>query len=793
MISARATDVSQTQAIPAFCTQCRSRCGCLARVADGRLVGIEPLPGHPSGAKLCPKGKAAPELVYHPDRLTHPLKRTAPKGAADPGWVRIGWDEALDHIADQLATIAATHGAEQVAFAVTTPSGTHVSDGIAWIERLIHAFGSPNTIYGTEICNWHKDHATRFTFGHDIGTPDFAHAGCILLWGNDPTTTWLARAEEVRRAVRRGAKLVVVDPRPTAFARRADAWLQVNPGTDQALALGLAHLLIRDGRFAQGFVEEWTNGPLLVRDDTGRLLRARDLDPAAADHLHLAVAETGGIVRYDAVRGAWPEGRPALRLDARIDVQGPAGTIACRTAFAGYAEAAAAWPPERVAAVTGVDPASLEQAAVLLAQAGPVAYHAWSGVAQSATATQTDRAIALLHTLTGSYGDRGGNVPGAAASFASLAGDELMPAAQRAKALGLDRRPLGPGRNGWVTARDVYRAILEGEPYPIRALVGFGSNLLASQPDSERAEAALARLPFYVHADFFLHPTAAFADIVLPVATSWEREGLRTGFDASLEGLRRVQLRPPVVAPVGEARSDTDIVLGLARRLGLNDRFFDGDADRGHDSVLAPAGLDVAALRLTPEGIDLPGKVPLRAFAAPAADGAPTGFPTPSRRIEIHVERFLAHGQAPVPVLDAPPLAVPPEGFPLRLTCAKTLAYCHSQHRNLASLRRLVPDPVVELSPGLAVARGLAEGQWLRLATPSGAVVARTRLVRTLADDVVVGQHGWWLAGPPGSPYAEPGSANLNRVMASDQEDPISGSIPLRGTWCEIEALPGPA
>src|SRR5262245_62885554 len=120
--------MADTRRIPSFCTQCRSRCGCVAVVADGRLLGIEPLPEHPTGDKLCPKGRAAPELVYHPERLTVPLRRTNPKGAADPGWQRIGWDEALDEIAGRLRGIAAAHGPEQVAFSATTPSGSHIQD-----------------------------------------------------------------------------------------------------------------------------------------------------------------------------------------------------------------------------------------------------------------------------------------------------------------------------------------------------------------------------------------------------------------------------------------------------------------------------------------------------------------------------------------------------------------------------------------------------------------------------------------------------------------------------------------
>ncbi|MDI1344173.1 MAG: molybdopterin-dependent oxidoreductase, partial [Pseudolabrys sp.] len=192
------------QKIAAFCTQCRSRCGCLAVVEDGRLLGIEPLPDHPTGQALCPKGRAAPELVYHPERVTRPLRRTQPKGAPDPGWQPIGWDEALAEIAARLSDILETHGAEQVAFSGTTPSGSHISDSISWVERFIRAYGSPNTIYGTEICNWHKDYASRFTYGHDIGTPDFANTDCVVLWGNNPTTTWLARQVEIQKGLKSG-------------------------------------------------------------------------------------------------------------------------------------------------------------------------------------------------------------------------------------------------------------------------------------------------------------------------------------------------------------------------------------------------------------------------------------------------------------------------------------------------------------------------------------------------------------------------------------------------------------
>jgi anaerobic selenocysteine-containing dehydrogenase len=129
--------------VPAFCPLCASRCGCEAVVEDGRLVAIEPDPAHPTGKALCAKHRASPALVEAPDRLLYPVRRTRPKGDPDPGWQRISWDEALDEMAATIQRIAAESGPEAVAFAVTTSSGTAISDAQPWVDRLINAFGSP--------------------------------------------------------------------------------------------------------------------------------------------------------------------------------------------------------------------------------------------------------------------------------------------------------------------------------------------------------------------------------------------------------------------------------------------------------------------------------------------------------------------------------------------------------------------------------------------------------------------------------------------------------------------------
>ncbi len=224
--------------IPSYCTLCRSRCGCTYVIEDGWLGAVEPLEGHPTGGALCAKGRAAPELVASPQRLTRPLKRTRPRSDPDPGWVEISWDEALTEIADRLEAIRSEHGAEAVAFAVTTPSGTPLVDSFEWVERFIRLFGSPNLIYAVELCGWHKDYAHALTFGRGIGMPDYDRAKTIVLWGHNPVRTWLAEASRIAEARRLGTRVAVVDPKPDGSGQQADLWLRVRPGSDGALAMG---------------------------------------------------------------------------------------------------------------------------------------------------------------------------------------------------------------------------------------------------------------------------------------------------------------------------------------------------------------------------------------------------------------------------------------------------------------------------------------------------------------------------------------------------------------------------
>ena len=777
--------------IPAFCPLCTSRCGCEAVVEAGRLVALEPDPHHPTGKALCAKGRASPKLVEARDRLLFPLRRTRPKGDADPGWRRIGWDEALDETAAVLRGIADESGPEAVAFAVTTTAGTAINDAAPWINRLINAFGSPNNCNATEICAWHRDYARAFVTGAAIGTPDYARTGCILLWGHNPSTSWLAAAGMVADARARGAKLIVVDPRHAGFAVKADRWLQVRPGTDGALALAIASVMIERGWFDVEFVRDWTNSPFLVREDDGTLLRADAL--AMGGRAKDFVAWDGGcgaVVRYDPEARCYDQPPIQVALCGEFLVAGRDGPIACRPAFDRFAALCRALSPEKAAAITGVEPEAIREAAYLLWHHRPVAHFAWTGIEQHINATQTTRALAILHALTGGIDVPGGNVHLAQVPVNDVSGAELRKPGQWQKALGRERRPLGPAVDGWVTSDDLYRAILEARPYRVRGLVGFGANLVLSHAGAARGAEALRSLEFHVQADLFLTPTAAFADIVLPIASAWEREGLCVGFRIDQNAHELVQLRPAVVPPRGEARADIEVVFDLATRLGFGEHFWNGDVEAALHDHLAPTGITPEMLRREPRGIRVPLKTAYSKYRQ-------SGFATPSGKLEIFSPSLQEIGQPPLPEFREPALSDIARQYPLVLTSAKTPLYCHSQHRNLAPLRRLLPDPRVDINPATAARYGIATGDWVWIVTPQGRVRARARLTPGLSDGVIAAQHGWWQACPdldlPGYDPLGPDGANINLVIGNEVFDPVSGAAPHRSHRCNIERLADPS
>jgi anaerobic selenocysteine-containing dehydrogenase len=242
--------------VKSHCRNCHGGCGVLVYVQGGRIAKIAGDPDCPiNHGTLCSKGLASTQLVYHPDRLTYPVKRVGPKGSGR--WERISWDEALEEIAQRVLTYKETFGAESIVFGYGTGR-----ENEAVIYRIANLLGSPNVLTAGHFCYGPRIATSIFTCGTNPIVDYENRPQCLLMWGNNVVISNpdCYKGEPFSVALDAGAKLIVVDPRLTRAAARADVWLPLRPGTDTALAYGLAHVIVHEGLFDEEFVTNFTHG-----------------------------------------------------------------------------------------------------------------------------------------------------------------------------------------------------------------------------------------------------------------------------------------------------------------------------------------------------------------------------------------------------------------------------------------------------------------------------------------------------------------------------------------------------
>ena len=246
------------------------RCGILAHVKDGVLIKVEPADFPDRRFRhICGRGLCSTKLVYHPDRLKHPLRRVGERGEGK--WEQVSWDEALDTIAQRLTEVREKHGNESLAWIVEVLA--YIRLACALEATLINPIGfgdaagpcADQTSYGTH-------------YGH-LYTMDFEQPGMCVLWGANQCETRSYYWRRIRDAMEGGARMVAVDPRFTTTASKADEYVSIRPGTDAALALGMMNVIFERGLHDKGFITEHTVGPFLVRCDNGMFLRDGDIGP----------------------------------------------------------------------------------------------------------------------------------------------------------------------------------------------------------------------------------------------------------------------------------------------------------------------------------------------------------------------------------------------------------------------------------------------------------------------------------------------------------------------------------
>lgn len=443
--------------IPSSCRECSVRCGSLIRVRDGKVVGIAGNPDHPhSRGAFCIKGVHGPITAReHPDRPVYPLRRTGARGEGE--WQRASWDEVLDEIAERFGEVKRRHGPLALAGAV---SNHFVSRGVA-MALLLRSFGSPNYMINQDLCQGCRYTAALLTgVGAQPGT-EMERARTILVIGKSPSDSSIVEWMNIKAAKRRGAKLMVVDPRRTQIARLADLWLRVKPGTDAALALSLIHVMFQENLIDADFVRDWCVGTEELRTRSGRYAPdvASEITGVSSSQIvqaaRLFAAEKPGCMVLGHGIDAQANGvktaaafHALLALTGNIDRKGSNRPAKSLRGFRDY-QGIINDPRHRM-------PADRERQT-----AGAAQYPWWSGPESWAKAAHNPTLI---------------------------------------------------------------RAIATGEPYPVRALYASGVNIVCTYPGMRQTVAALKSLELLVVATDHMTPTAELADYVLPKTTALEEE-----------------------------------------------------------------------------------------------------------------------------------------------------------------------------------------------------------------------------------------------------------------------------
>ncbi|HEX2228290.1 MAG TPA: molybdopterin-dependent oxidoreductase, partial [Candidatus Binatia bacterium] len=615
---------------------------------------------------------------------------------------------------------------------------------------------------------------------------------------HNPSSTSLILAHDIVAGRARGMKTVVIDPRRIGIGANADLLMQPRPGTDGALALAMIHCLIEESWFDAPFARHWTNGPLLLNSKNGQLITEADLvTTGSADRFVAWDEKQSAVVLYDPITGAYERDNVRPGLFGARSLRGKNGEeILCKPVFERLGEIAARFSPEKSVCITRVPAEKVWQSALLLAHHRPASLYMWNGIGQHTNATQTSRAIAALYALLGDYDRPGGNVIFPKVPTHDAGGKEFLTKQAAALRIGRERKPLGPPASpGNCAAYDIFTAILDEQPYPVKAFLAFGCNPVMSNADAGRAREALRKLEFGVGIDLFMTPTTELCDYVLPATSFLEMANVTTAFEHRPAGKTHLQYRPAAVEPLYERRSDTWIVFELAKRMGMAREFWDGDIEAAYAYELAPAGISLQQLKNAPGGISRPLDPSYQKYAKQNRDGVARGFATPSKRVELYSIKFAAHGYPALPEYVEPalsPLSTPDiaADYPLILTNAKFTSFVHSQQRALATLRKVSPEPSADLHPETAARHGVKNKQWMIVETPRGAIKVKARVTPNILSGVVCVQHGWWQACneldlPGYSPYDTTG-ANPGTLIGADVADPISGSLPHRSYLCRI-------
>jgi anaerobic selenocysteine-containing dehydrogenase len=664
------------------CKMCPISCGIQLHIKDGKIIKFSNMEEHIM-PRLCVKAEGIMDFVYSKARITGPLRRV------DGELRELSWDEALGVVASELKRIKERYGAKALVLHLGSPFiGTHV-EKVA--HRFIDLYDTPNYTSGSSFCFYSRVIGHKLTLGQ-LASADFK-SQCIVLWASDPTESAHLAADAISSAKEAGAKLIVIDPRVTYLAKKADIFAQIRPGTDCALALGLLNVIITERLYNKPFVEQWTVG------------------------------------------------------------------------FDRLAEHVERYTPEAVEKITWVPAELIRNLARVYANSKPATINTGIPLDHCTNGIQTHRAIAILVAITGNLDVRGGNMFSQRLRQTDLRMKAEFPAEETIGA----EYPLFGRLVHESTVMPILDAINIGKPYPVKALIVQGSNPALTWPNSNKVKNALQKLELLVVIDPFLTDTARLAHIVLPNCTFVESQELR---DYSGGGpLPLILMRKKAIEPVVNCMEDWKIWAELGRRMGYGDYFPWKDAEDLFKYLLEPTNVSVEELKERPSGVFFARRKEKKYLEE--------GLNTPSGKVEIYSEMMGRHGYDPLPTYEEPaesPLSKPHlvEKYPLILiTGVRVKMFTHSQWRNLPSLRKYMPQPLVEINLKTAKDLGIADGDLVTVESLRGSIRLNAKVTEDIHPMVVSIQHGW-------------SEANANILTDDEARDPVSAYPGFRSVLCRV-------
>jgi len=651
--------------VKSVCPFCGVGCQVSLKLKEGKIKYVEGINGPANEGRLCVKGRFGYDYIHHPHRLTKPLIRRAgvPKGLnVDPGnpfthFREASWDEALDFAAKGLADLRSQHGGPAVA---GFGSAKCTNEEAYLFQKLIRqGFGHNNVDHCTRLCHASSVAALMENVGSGAVTATFnqiEHADVAIVIGANPTENHPVAATYFKQFAKRGGKLIIMDPRGTAMKRHAKHMLQFRPGADVALLNAIMAVIVEEGLYDQAYIERYTEN-------------------WEAEKQHLA----------------------------------------------GFA-------PEKMEELTGISAADIRAVArdFATAKAGMIFWG--MGVSQHIHGTDNARCLISLALMTGNVGKPGSglhplrgqnNVQGASDAglipmflpdYQSVTDDGVRSAFSEIWASGDFSNEKG------LTVTEILDAVHHGQ---IKGMYILGENPAMSDPDVTHARQALASLQHLVVQDIFLTETANYADVILPAAAFYEKNGTVTNTN------RQVQMGHAAAQPPGEAREDWAITVALAQRLGLNWAY-------SHPS-------DVFAEMK--QGMKSLNNIGWARLMEESAVTYPSLSPTDPGQAIVFGDGFpRADGRARfAPAQVIAPDEQPDSDYPMVLTTGRQLEHWHtgSMTRRSVVLDAVEPQANCSLHPATLRKLGVAPGGMVRLETRRGAVVVMAREDRAVAPDMV--------------------------------------------------------